>query len=175
MPSPVTLSTSRSWPRTSELKHSTVQSPASCPLPSSVTQSTFKNPCTFNGTIDSGFRPSNNVTGLIPANFTVAVNNTNPVWFYCAQTNGTNHCQAGMVFAINPGNGVLATGNTTLAQYQINANMSGTSNSTGTNSTGNSTGTSSSPAPSHSSGAGSVARNTAGVLAVVGAAFGLLL
>jgi plastocyanin len=37
--------------------------------------------------------------------FTVTVNSTDPLWFYCAQGAGTpnSHCGAGMVFAINCG------------------------------------------------------------------------
>jgi hypothetical protein len=31
--------------------------------------------------------------------FTVTVNGTSPMWFYCSQA---KHCQSGMVFAINP-------------------------------------------------------------------------
>ncbi|KAK0239874.1 Cupredoxin [Armillaria nabsnona] len=64
----------------------------------SATQSTFAAPCNKSG-IDSGFVP-------IPANstlfgqWTFTVDNTSaPLWFFCAQT---NHCEAGMVFAVNP-------------------------------------------------------------------------
>lgn len=43
--------------------------------------------------------PDNNTNGPFPAaRFTVQ--DTNPVWVYCRQA---NHCQQGMVFAINPG------------------------------------------------------------------------
>ena len=38
--------------------------------------------------------------------FTVTVNDTNPAFFYCAQI---GHCQAGMVFALNPSVGVNPT------------------------------------------------------------------
>lgn len=37
-----------------------------------------------------------------PATFTIQVNDTNPIWFYCS-TSG--HCQAGMVGVINPPQG----------------------------------------------------------------------
>jgi len=30
--------------------------------------------------------------------FTITINNTSPLWFYCAQA---KHCQSGMVMAIN--------------------------------------------------------------------------
>ncbi|KAK0228801.1 Cupredoxin [Armillaria fumosa] len=62
----------------------------------SATQSTFAAPCNKSG-IDSGFVP-------IPSNstefgqWTFTVDNTAPLWFFCAQT---GHCEAGMVFAVN--------------------------------------------------------------------------
>jgi len=67
-----------------------------------ATQSTFANPCTpAPGGFDSGFVPvSANSTGPFQeAQFQVV--DTNPVWVFCRQA---NHCQLGMVFAINPGN-----------------------------------------------------------------------
>jgi len=82
-----------------------------------ATQSTLQNPCTpvANG-FDSGFIPVDdaNTNGPFPAaQFTVE--DTNPVWVFCRQA---NHCQQGMVFAINPGNNfpafqAAATGNST--------------------------------------------------------------
>jgi hypothetical protein len=33
--------------------------------------------------------------------FTVTVNDTNPIWLYCAQT-VSSHCQSGMAMVINP-------------------------------------------------------------------------
>ncbi|KAI0072271.1 hypothetical protein K474DRAFT_1629274 [Panus rudis PR-1116 ss-1] len=70
-----------------------------------VTQSTFANPCSpitnpdGSPGVDSGFQP-------VPANatefqqFSFTINNASaPLWFYCKQA---NHCQQGMVFAINP-------------------------------------------------------------------------
>ena len=38
-------------------------------------------------------------TSTTPTTFVITVNNTNPTFFYCAQV---GHCNAGMVFAINP-------------------------------------------------------------------------
>jgi len=68
-----------------------------------VTQSTLANPCQqAPGGFDSGFVPvaADNTEGPFPAaQFTVQ--DTNPVWVYCRQA---DHCQQGMVFAINPGN-----------------------------------------------------------------------
>ena len=58
-----------------------------------------------------------------PKIFTVEVNATTPLWFYCAQTVG-NHCQAGMSMVVNepaPPN--------TLAQYQLNSKKTAPSGS----------------------------------------------
>lgn len=74
-----------------------------------VTQSTFAQPCvpaTINGSagVDSGFMFIPNNTNLQPGEFptwTITINTDGPLWFHCAQTNGKNHCQAGMVFSIN--------------------------------------------------------------------------
>ncbi|KAH9048240.1 Cupredoxin [Lactarius hengduanensis] len=85
-----------------------------------ATQSTFANPCTpVPGGFDSGFVPvsANNTNGPFQeAQFQVA--DTNPVWVFCRQA---NHCQSGMVFAINPGDKfaafqAAAAGNTTTTQ-----------------------------------------------------------
>jgi len=81
-----------------------------------ATQSSLQNPCQqAPGGFDSGFVPvpATNTAGPFPiAQFTVQ--DTNPVWVYCRQA---NHCQQGMVFAINPGSDfaafqAAATGNT---------------------------------------------------------------
>ncbi|KAJ8522664.1 hypothetical protein ONZ45_g791 [Pleurotus djamor] len=65
-----------------------------------ATQSTFENPCqAAQGGFDSGFVP---VADSVVDDFPVAeltIDNTNPTWVYCKQG---NHCQQGMVFAINP-------------------------------------------------------------------------
>lgn len=58
----------------------------------------------------------NATDGFPQAQLTVV--DTNPIWVYCRQA---NHCQQGMVFAVNPGNN--------FAQFQ------GTANGTLTNST----------------------------------------
>ncbi|TFK67137.1 hypothetical protein BDN72DRAFT_871394 [Pluteus cervinus] len=83
----------------------------------SVTQSTFANPCSIMTTplqgIDSGFQPvPANATAFPSWSFTVD-NATNPLWFFCAQTNPANHCQKGMVFALNP------TAAKTAAAFQV--------------------------------------------------------
>ncbi|KAK0196850.1 Cupredoxin [Armillaria mellea] len=64
----------------------------------SATQSTFAAPCNKSG-IDSGFVPiPTNSTLFGQWAFTVD-NGSAPLWFFCAQT---GHCEAGMVFAVNP-------------------------------------------------------------------------
>jgi plastocyanin len=71
-----------------------------------VTQSSFADPCgRKEGGISSGFQPvPANQTDHLPT-FTVTVNDTQPIWIYCAQAARTpnSHCGAGMVFAINCG------------------------------------------------------------------------
>jgi len=120
----------------------------------SVTQSTFPAPCTKMTTptvgVDSGFM-------FVPAGatqlpeFTIAVNDsTVPLWFYCAQTIGMSHCEAGMVFAINP------TADKTFAQFQqtamalnttANGTASGTTGSGSASSTGGASSAGSTGAP----------------------------
>jgi len=66
----------------------------------SVVQSSFQDPChpLSTGGFSSGFVP----TEVTPSGaiFDIVVNDTKPIWFYCAQTKKT-HCQAGMVGSIN--------------------------------------------------------------------------
>ncbi|KAF8152585.1 Cupredoxin [Crassisporium funariophilum] len=63
-----------------------------------VTQSSFSNPCqAVNGGFKSGFRPVAADATDFPL-FQIKINDTAPIWGYCGQT---NHCSAGMVFAIN--------------------------------------------------------------------------
>jgi len=83
----------------------------------SVVQSNFQNPCTPLGnlegteTIFSGFQPSSaNPSGEVMT-FNMTVPSTDPLWFYCAQA---NHCQGGMVFAVNPN----TTGSNTFDNYK---------------------------------------------------------
>lgn len=70
-----------------------------------VTQSSFDDPC--NGIVD-GFKTGvqsnpNNLKGQIIKQF--EVKDDVPAWFYCGVA---THCQKGMVFAINPGEGFTA-------------------------------------------------------------------
>ncbi|CAA7271808.1 unnamed protein product [Cyclocybe aegerita] len=66
-----------------------------------ATQSTFESPCLrAPGGFDSGFVP---VADGVTSGFPVAeleISTTNPIWVYCRQG---DHCQQGMVFAVNPG------------------------------------------------------------------------
>ncbi|KAH6621530.1 hypothetical protein B0J18DRAFT_229137 [Chaetomium sp. MPI-SDFR-AT-0129] len=71
-----------------------------------VTQSTFDQPCQpinqHNSSIvgfHSGFLPAaaSAAQGMIPT-YTIQVNNTQPLWLYCAQG---KHCENGMVMVIN--------------------------------------------------------------------------
>ncbi|THG97753.1 hypothetical protein EW026_g4305 [Hermanssonia centrifuga] len=70
-----------------------------------VTQSSFASPCTNLTTtagetiLDSGFQfIQPDATSFPVYSFNMA-NATTPLWFYCRQA---NHCQQGMVFAVNP-------------------------------------------------------------------------
>jgi plastocyanin len=71
-----------------------------------VTQSSFAGPCSpKDGGFNSGFMPvAANVTDNFPT-YTITVNDTQPIWVYCAQAANTpaSHCGAGMVFAVNCG------------------------------------------------------------------------
>jgi plastocyanin len=66
-----------------------------------VTQSTLAIPCApVAGGGDSGFMPVAAGSTVLPTKRIVIPDATTPLWFYCKQA---NHCQQGMVFAINPG------------------------------------------------------------------------
>ncbi|KAF8211943.1 hypothetical protein K438DRAFT_1220161 [Mycena galopus ATCC 62051] len=71
----------------------------------SVTQSTFANPCQLMTTpaqgIDSGFQFVAAGSNTLPEWSFTLDSTTQPLWFFCAQTNPVNHCQAGMVFSVN--------------------------------------------------------------------------
>jgi len=66
-----------------------------------VTQSTFATPCAnMTGGVDSGFQgPGTNTSPTSFTQWSFTVTATTPLWFYCRQA---NHCQQGMVFAVNP-------------------------------------------------------------------------
>lgn len=88
-----------------------------------ATQSTLAQPCVkaSNG-FDSGYMPvsASNTEGPFPA-AQYTVQDMNPVWVYCKQG---NHCQQGMVFAVNPGTQfaafqAAAMGNTTASSSSL--------------------------------------------------------
>ncbi|OAA59893.1 extracellular serine-rich protein [Niveomyces insectorum RCEF 264] len=93
----------------------------------SVAQSSFGSPCQpladANGNavgFFSGFQPT--AEGQAPDVFQIVVENTNPTWYYCAQTVG-NHCQKGMAGVINQN---FDSANT-LAAYEAAAALTGVS------------------------------------------------
>jgi hypothetical protein len=67
-----------------------------------LTQSTLERPCTPDHRFDSGFRQFN-PTNQLGMTLSFSVNTFDPQWFFCRQNVPVSHCQAGMVFAINPG------------------------------------------------------------------------
>ncbi|KAI0725184.1 Cupredoxin [Fomitopsis betulina] len=99
----------------------------------SATQSSFSDPCTSlaeagQSGFDSGFMPIANDSSTYPS-FTVEVNNTDPIWVYCKQTDPKSHCAAGMVFSVN----AVASG---LMDYSAFVSAAEQSNTTGSSSSG---------------------------------------
>ena len=90
----------------------------------------------------------------------VTVNDTNPLWFYCKQhsPDGSSHCGAGMVFAVNP-----------TAEKSIDAFIAAAKATAGENA-GNATAGASSAAGSAAGGAASAAAGGAGSGAAAGSA-----
>ncbi|KAI9823397.1 MAG: hypothetical protein M1826_007753 [Phylliscum demangeonii] len=85
----------------------------------SVVQSTFDQPCQPRGLNQpsmpgffSGFMPVSNTSTTMPV-WTIAINDTKPIWFYCSQG---KHCQAGMVGVINA---PAANASRTLETYRL--------------------------------------------------------
>ncbi|KAL7938830.1 Cupredoxin [Trichoderma chlorosporum] len=126
----------------------------------SVVQASFDAPCAAlsggNGFF-AGFNTNGN--GPNPTSFTITVNDTKPIWFYCAFP---GHCEAGMVGVINQSsnksetldifksNAANAAKSTTPKQQQGGkfgsfVNPSSASSAPSSSSTGSSTQTSSSP------------------------------
>ncbi|KAI9732152.1 MAG: hypothetical protein M1834_004248 [Cirrosporium novae-zelandiae] len=72
----------------------------------SLTQSTIDHPCTpLKDGFDTGFVffDPRNETGMFAF---FSVQSTKPRWFFCHQQIPISHCHAGMIFAINPGDGM---------------------------------------------------------------------
>jgi len=93
-----------------------------------VTQSSFAGPCTpKDGGFNSGFMPVAANATTAPT-YTITVNDTQPIWVYCAQAANTpaSHCGAGMVFAVNCGADGSPNSFTNFknAALQIGANLS---------------------------------------------------
>jgi len=143
-----------------------------------VTQSTFTAPCQpMSGGVDSGFQPVAAGATNVPS-FTITVNATTPLWFFCHQT---GHCEQGMVFAVNP------TANKSFETFQATAKASSadgtppsSSNSTGSGSSSSSTGSATGSAPSSTSssksnGAVAASARAGGLLAMAGFVAGILL
>ncbi|CAD0112271.1 unnamed protein product [Aureobasidium uvarum] len=63
-----------------------------------VARSSYASPC---AAMDNGFNSGfvKVASGESDTTFTITVNNTDPIWYYCPQG---DHCQAGMVGVINP-------------------------------------------------------------------------
>ena len=69
------------------------------PKAHSVSQSSFAAPCTqLEGGFNSGFVPISDDSEAKSSTFTVVVNDTKPIWIYCAQT---QHCQNNMSMVVN--------------------------------------------------------------------------
>ncbi|OCL02982.1 hypothetical protein AOQ84DRAFT_252022, partial [Glonium stellatum] len=66
-------------------------------------QSQFNNSCKSNSAFNTGFNQFNpmNISGKFVVDFKVLTEE--PQWFYCAQMVHKSHCNAGMVFSLNPG------------------------------------------------------------------------
>ncbi|KAI0094609.1 hypothetical protein BDY19DRAFT_913727 [Irpex rosettiformis] len=114
-----------------------------------ATQSAFASPCkpiiNADGTpaLDSGFMPVAANSTDIPT-WTITVNDTNPLWFFCGQT---GHCGKGMVFAVNP----VQSSARNFSAFQTLAQVVNGTNSTGAASTNTPTNSSSSNPASGSS------------------------
>lgn len=68
-----------------------------------LTQSSLEHPCSNASLFDTGFNQfnPNNISGHFVVDY--LVNTSSPEWFYCAQESPRSHCEAGMVFSLNPG------------------------------------------------------------------------
>jgi hypothetical protein len=117
--------------------------------------------------INSGpMPPENNMMKV----FTIMINDTKPIWMYCA-TKG--HCQKGMAMAIN----APAEGSKTLANYKAAAAKLASTNSSTSSDGGNGTSgnSSSTPAPGGASSVVNSMLGSTGIGALLVAAFVLLL
>lgn len=100
-----------------------------------LTQSTFNEPCqpiqqimsNVTGINTGPLTPeASTATPLVLPVFTILINDTNPLWMYCAVP---DHCAKGMAMVINP----PATGDKTLAAYKALAASASSGNATARN------------------------------------------
>ncbi|RPD66640.1 hypothetical protein L226DRAFT_567040 [Lentinus tigrinus ALCF2SS1-7] len=170
-----------------------------------VTQSTFAAPCSnitdATGAVtgvDSGYQFVDPAATSFPV-WQITINNAStPLWFYCRQA---KHCQAGMVFAVNPtaektfdafktnaaastsvnGSPAAAAGNTTSSTPASGSSAAAAPSGTGAAvGTGATSGSTPSPSASGTSGAGNGAGSLqftsgAALLSLAGLSLGLLL
>jgi len=121
-----------------------------------VTQSTFAAPCkAMSGGVDSGFQAVAAGAAQVPQ-YSITVNATTPLWFYCQQT---GHCEQGMVFAVNP------TAEKSFTTFQATAKASSADGSPpSSNSSSGTSGTSGSTPSSTASGSAASASKKSGAL-----------
>ncbi|KAF2433172.1 hypothetical protein EJ08DRAFT_694824 [Tothia fuscella] len=128
-----------------------------------VASSSFDSPCSSSG--DSAIFSGDLSSGV----FSVKVNSTDPIWYFCGYS---NHCQDGMVGVINPSGGTLndyksrsqATSSSNMpsgVQNGIQGDASAFGSSSGSSASSSASAVSSSAAASGSS-ASSAAASTAG-------------
>ncbi|THX14677.1 hypothetical protein D6D13_03028 [Aureobasidium pullulans] len=84
-----------------------------------VARSSYSSPC---AAMDNGFNSGfvKVASGDSNTTFTITVNNTDPIWYYCPQG---DHCQAGMVGVINP----PSSNDQTIGAFIVAASTAGTS------------------------------------------------
>ncbi|THX53337.1 hypothetical protein D6D06_06158 [Aureobasidium pullulans] len=84
-----------------------------------VARSSYSSPC---AAMDNGFNSGfvKVASGESNTTFTITVNNTDPIWYYCPQG---DHCQAGMVGVINP----PSSADQTIGAFIVAASTAGTS------------------------------------------------
>lgn len=147
-----------------------------------ATQSTFENPCqpvaafTNNTGFHTGFIPAAASEAMgMRAVYTIQVNNTNPLWIYCAQG---KHCENGMAMVINK---PVANTSRTLVAYKEAAKNAqtvlpegGATGGTTGSTNNNNPGAADPNADAAGAGAGMLAAPSAFVLAAAGLAAFLL-
>lgn len=134
-----------------------------------VTQSTFDQPCqpiSMHSNVTgfhSGFLPAaaSAAMGMVPT-YTIQINNTNPLWLYCAQG---RHCENGMVMVINE---PAANASRTLENYKSLAAQAQTLVPGGAAGAGGTTGTTNTPSDASGTPSATPSPAAAGMLAAPG-------